>query len=99
TMTSVLFDNSHLVLFSWLNKVPSIQPLYQWNRRQLYGSHRGSPGFREGGTPKGGQSRWSRQTATVRYMGVRRGITHQMLQTGAMGGSQIDPVTEENTNG
>ncbi|KIL42072.1 hypothetical protein SD70_02495 [Gordoniibacillus kamchatkensis] len=37
-MSSVLFDKRHLVKQRWIERVPSINPVYQWNRRNTYGS-------------------------------------------------------------
>ena len=98
TMTAVLFEQDHLKLFSAFPRVPSTQPLFQWIRRDKYGSHRGAVGFPEGGAPQGGISAWSRLTATVRYLGTRGGYTHQAMVSGQMGGTFVDPVTEENRN-
>ncbi len=99
TMTSVLFEEQHFVKWNWLERVPSIQPYYEWNDRLAYGSIRGSAAFVEGGTPMGGTAQFSRNGIYVRYFGVRRGITHQMALTGQLGGSQVDPVEEENRDG
>ncbi len=99
TMTSVLFEEQHFVKWNWLERVPSIQPYYEWNDRLAYGSIRGSAAFVEGGTPQGGTAQFSRNGIYVRYFGVRRGITHQMALTGQLGGSQVDPVEEENRDG
>lgn len=98
TMTSVLFKQSHLKIFNALPRIPSAQPLFQWNRRNAYGSSRGAVGFREGGAPKGSTSKWTRNSIMNKYYGVRGGYTHQALITGQMGGSLVDPVAEENRN-
>ena len=98
TMTSVLFTEEYLKIFKSLPRVPSIQPFFEWNRRLSYGGGRTSAGFGEGGIPKGGVSSWARFNATVRFMGVKGGITHQALTTGMLGGMQISPVEEENRN-
>lgn len=99
TMTAVLFQEAHLKIFQSIPRVPSAQPLYQWIREKEYGSERGAPGFREGGAPKVGVSKWERGQIVNKYLGVRRGYTHQMLVTGQMGGSFVDPVERENRNG
>ena len=99
TMTSVLYEEQHFVKWNWFERVPSIQPYYEWNDRLSYGDDRGSPAFTEGGTPAGGTASFSRNGIYVRYFGVRRGITHQMALTGQLGGSQVDPVEEENRDG
>ena len=99
TMTSVLYEEQHFVKWNWFERVPSIQPYYEWNDRQSYGDDRGLPAFVEGGTPMGGTASFSRNGIYVRYFGVRRGITHQMALTGQLGGSQVDPVEEENRDG
>jgi hypothetical protein len=99
TMTSVLFSEQHIKLWNFLTKVPSSQPYYEWNRRRGYGSSRGSAGFAEGGAPKGGVSQFERNGVYNKYMGVRRGITHQLALTGQLGGTALDPVGEENRNG
>lgn len=99
TMTSVLFEEQHFVKWNWFERVPSIQPYYEWNDRLQYGDDRGSPAFVEGGTPAGGTAQFSRNGIYVRYFGVRRGITHQMALTGQLGGAQVDPVEEENRDG
>jgi hypothetical protein len=98
-MTSVLFTEAHLKLFNSIPRTPSAQPLFQWIRRDRYGNTRGAVGFREGGAPTGGTSKWTRKSIMNKYMGVRRGYTHQMLTTGMMGGAFVDPVTEETRNG
>jgi len=99
TMTAVLFQESHLKVFASLPRVPSAQPLYQWIREKGYGTERGAAGFREGGAPQVGVSAWERGTILTKYLGVRRGYTHQLLMTGQMGGTLVDPVARENRNG
>ncbi len=99
TMTSVLYEEQHFVKWNWFERVPSIQPYYEWNDRLSYGDDRGMPAFVEGGTPMGGTAQFSRNGIYVRYFGVRRGITHQMALTGQLGGAQVDPVEEENRDG
>lgn len=98
-MSSVLFDESHLQLFNWLSKYPSTQNFYQWNRRNQYGSGRSRIGFVEGGGPGGSLAAWNRFGTYVKWLGVKRGLTHQMMLTGQTGGSQLDPVAEENRDG
>ena len=99
TMTEVLVRAEHLKLFRMLPRVPSIQEHFQWMRHTDYGSHRGSPGFRQGGAPSGGVSTWARGNTDVRWMGVLRGYTHQLQVTGQMGGTFIDPIMAENNGG
>ena len=94
-MTSVLYSNEHLVLFNWLNRVVSKQPVYEYNVRKRYGDGRRTLGFQEGGTPRPSTGQWERKTATVRFMGIRGGVTHQASLTGALGGFQISPAEEE----
>lgn len=98
TMSSVLFQARHLKLFNWLNRVPSVNALYEWNRRERYGSSRGMFGFPEGGAPAGSAAAYTRNNTYIRYMGVRGGITHQLSVAGQMGGYQLDPVEEEHHN-
>lgn len=99
TMTKVLYESSHLKMFNSIPRVPSAQALYQWIRQHSRGGHRGAVGFAEGGAPKSGVSRWARGSMMNKYMGVRRGVTHQMMVTGQMGGAFVDPVQSENENG
>ena len=99
TMTSVLYDNQHLVMWNWLNRVPSINPLYQWTERDQYGSIRGGFGFTQGGVPKTGVAAWTRNQALVCFFGVRRGITDVEAQSGLLGGVMVDPVQEEDRDG
>jgi hypothetical protein len=99
TMTSVLYEEQHFVMWNWLERVPSIQPYFEWNDRLSYGDDRASSAFMEGGTPPSGTAQFSRNGIYIRYFGVRRGITHQMALTGQLGGSQVDPVAEENRDG
>jgi hypothetical protein len=99
TMTSVLYDNQHLVLWNWLNRVPSINPLYQWTERDQYGSTRGGFGFAQGGIPQTGIAAWTRNQAQVCFFGVRRGITDVEAQSGLLGGVMVDPVQEEDRDG
>lgn len=99
TMTSVLYNASHLKLFNSIPRVPSAQILYQWIRALGYGTQRGQAGFAEGGVPQTGLSAWQRGNATVRYLGVKRGFTHQVMQVGMMGGAFVDPVAREHRDG
>lgn len=99
TMTSVLYDNQHLVLWNWLNRVPSINPLYQWTERDQYGSIRGGFAFAQGGVPATGIGAWTRNQAEVCFFGVRRGITDVEAQSGLLGGVMVDPVQEEDRDG
>lgn len=99
TMTSVLYDNQHLVLWNWLNRVPSINPLYQWTERDQYGSVRGGFAFAQGGVPATGIGAWTRNQAQVCFFGVRRGITDVEAQSGLLGGVMVDPVQEEDRDG
>jgi hypothetical protein len=98
-MSSVLFQAGHLKVFNQLPRVPSTQIVYQWMQELLYGDERGIAGFVEGGTPPTTTSQWQRNLSTVRYLGTRRGYTHQMLAVGQAGGSFVDPVARENRNG
>src|SRR5262245_22171410 len=98
-MTEVLITSAHLKLFQSIPRVPSIQPLYQWIRHQAYGTARRAPGFREGGAPSSGVSKWQRGQMLNKFMGVRRGVTHPAMITGQMGGAFIDPVQSENRDG
>ncbi len=99
TMTSVLYDNQHLVMWNWLNRVPSINPLYQWTERDQYGSVRGGFAFAQGGIPATGVGAWTRNQAQVCFFGVRRGITDVEAQSGLLGGVMVDPVQEEDRDG
>lgn len=99
TMVDVLNRMEHLRIFNAISRVPSPQQIYQWNRRLDHGSTRGQLGFTEGGAPKGGVARWLRDSAQVMFLGTKRGITHQLMTMGTMGGTQVDPVAEENRNG
>lgn len=98
-MTTVLFQEKQLVLWNMLERVVSRQPYYEWNERTRYGGGRRAPGFGEGGVPKNATAAWSRQGEYVKYMGVRRGITHQALLTGTLGGMQVSPAEEEERDG
>ncbi len=99
TMTSVLFEEQHFTLWNFLDRIPSIQPYFEWNDRLSYGDDRSFPAFMEGGTPPGATAQFSRNGIYIRYFGTRRGITHQMALTGQLGGSMVDPVAEENRDG
>lgn len=99
TMSEVLLTNAHLKLFNSIPRVANMQPDYQWNRHTNYGTTRRPAGFREGSNPEGGVSSWVRNTIRGKYLGVKRGYTHQALITGQMGGFVNDPVTSENRDG
>lgn len=98
-MTEVLISESDLKLFNMVPRVASIQPRFEWIRHDDFGTSRRAPGFREGGAPKGGVSKWSRGDILNKYMGVRRGYTHQALITNALGGFYTDPIVSENRDG
>lgn len=98
-MTSVLFTEEQLVKQRFIERVPSINPIYQWNRRNQYGSNRGAFGFPEGGIGPVGLGSWSRNQATVKFFGVQRGTTVVANLAGALGGMFDDPVQEEEYDG
>lgn len=98
-MTSVLFTEDQLVKQRWINRVPSINPVYQWNRRNQYGSSRGATGFAEGGMGPTGIGSWSRNTENVRFFGVQRGTTVIANIAGGLGGMFDNPVEEEEYDG
>lgn len=98
-MTSVLFKEDQLVKQRWIERVPSINPIYQWNRRNQYGSSRGANGFVEGGIGPVGLGSWSRNTADVRFFGIQRGTTVIANLAGALGGLFDNPVDEEEFDG
>jgi hypothetical protein len=98
-MTSVLFTEEQLVKQRFIDRVPSINPIYQWNRRNSYGTGRGQNGFAEGGIGPVGNASWSRNTETVRFFGVQRGTTIVANLAGALGGMFDNPVEEEEYDG
>lgn len=98
-MTSVLFTEEQLVKQRFIERVPSINPVYQWNRRNSYGSGRGVTAFAEGGIGPVGNASWSRNTAPVRFFGVQRGTTVIANLAGALGGMFDDPIQEEEYDG
>lgn len=98
-MTSVLFDRRHLVKQRFIERVASINPIYQWNRRNQYGSSRGANAFAEGGIGPVGLGSWARNTEEVRFFGVQRGTTVVANIAGALGGMFDNPVEEEEYDG
>jgi hypothetical protein len=98
-MSSVLFDRNQLVKQRWIERVASINPIFQWNRRNTYGSSRGAMGFAEGNIGPVGLSSWARNTEPVRFFGVQRGTTVIANIAGALGGLFNDPVEEEEYDG
>lgn len=95
-MTEVLISEKHFKLFNYLQKVPSAQPYYEYNRHAGFGQRRGNLGFAQGGGPTGSVSAFVRNGIYTKFLGVQGGVTHQMLATGRMGGSFEDPQTREN---
>lgn len=96
-MTEVLITEAHFKLYGFLPKVPSAQPYYEYNVHKGFGSNRsGGAGFRQGGAPKGGTSSFERKGIYNKFLGVKGGITHQMLLTGQNGGAFEDPTVREN---
>jgi hypothetical protein len=98
TLTEVLFTESWIKLFNAVPRVASKNRLYEYNRKMDYGSIRGTAGFVEGGAPQGSTATYRRDTAEIRYLGERGGVTHQLSAAGAAGGTQLDPTAEENRN-
>ena len=98
-MTSVLFTEDQLVKQRWIERVPSINPIYQWNRRNQYGSSRGATAFAEGGIGPIGLGAWERDTQPVKFFGVQRGTTVIANLAGALGGMFDNPVAEEEYDG
>lgn len=99
-MTEVLITEQHFKMYNMLPKVPSAQPYYEFNTHKSFGSNRaGGAGFAQGGAPKGGVSNFERKGVYNKFLGVKRGITHQMLMTGQSGGAFEDPNVRENRDG
>jgi hypothetical protein len=98
-MTSVLFTEEQLVKQRFIDRVPSINPTYQWNKRNTYGTGRGAVGFAEGQIGPVGNAAWSRNTETVRFFGVQRGTTIIANIAGALGGMFDNPIEEEEYDG
>jgi len=98
-MSSALFREDQLVKQRYINHVASINPIYQWNRRNQYGTSRGVTAFAEGSIGPVGNGAWSRNTADVAFFGVQRGTTVIANLSGALGGMFDDPIEEENYDG
>lgn len=99
-MTEVLITEQHFKMYNLLPKVPSAQPYYEFNVHKSFGSNRaGGAGFAQGGAPKGGTSNFKREGIYNKFLGTKRGITHQMLMTGQNGGAFEDPSVRENRDG
>ncbi|UOF90780.1 hypothetical protein LSG31_00410 [Fodinisporobacter ferrooxydans] len=98
-MTSVLFTEDQLVKQRFIERVPSINPIFQWNRRNQYGSSRGTMAFAEGGIGPVGNGSWARNTAPVKFFGIQRGTTVIANLAGALGGMFDNPVEEEEYDG
>lgn len=99
TLTTVLFKRRNFVLWDWLQKVPTISTLYEYDKVRSYGTGRAAAGFSEGGIPSLSLPRYERDQATVRYLGVQRGVTQQSRMVGRAGGLMMDPVRAEVENG
>jgi len=99
-MTTVLYDESDIKIFPWIEREVSTQAMFMYNKRLSYGGGgRGKAGFAEGNTPVGGTATYERDIAQIRYMGTRRGTTHQFTTMSEAGGTQLDIIDEENRNG
>ncbi len=98
-MTAVLAMESHLKIFNSIPRVPSLNTFFEWVRQNSYGTTRRGPGFREGASPQGAVPDFARGSGYVKFMGVRRGVTHQMSLSGGMGGVFTDPEQIENHSG
>ncbi len=98
-MTSVLWNEDQLVKQQFIQRVPSINPIYQWNRRNQYASNRGANAFAEGNIGSAGRGSWSRNTEPVRFFGVQRGTTVIANLAGALGGMFDNPIEEEEFDG
>lgn len=99
TLTTVLFKRRNFVFWDWLEKVPSISTLYEYDKIRAYGSGRAAAGFAEGGIPALSLPRYERDQAVIRYLGVQRGVTQQSRMVGRAGGLMMDPVRAEVENG
>jgi hypothetical protein len=98
-MTSILFTKQHLKFFRKLPRKASTNLVWEWTRRLGYGGGRRLPGFSEGGVPKGGTSRYERNSAQIRFHGELCGVTHPLMRATELGGFALDAVAEENKNG
>ncbi len=96
-MTEVLITQKHFKIYNMLPKVPSATRYYEYNVHTDFGESRaGGAGFAEGGAPNGTNSSFERKGIYNKFLGVKGGITHQMLQTGQNGGAFEDPNVREN---
>jgi hypothetical protein len=98
-MTTVLWTEDQLVKQQFIQRVPSINPIYQWNRRNQYASNRGANAFSEGNIGPVGLGSWTRNTEPVRFFGVQRGTTVIANLAGALGGMFDSPIEEEEYDG
>lgn len=96
-MTEVLITERHFKLYNAFPKTPSAQPYFEYNVHKGFGSNRaGGAGFRQGGAPKGGVSKFKREGIYNKFLGAKGGVTHQMVTAGNNGGAFEDPVVREN---
>lgn len=95
-MTEVLVTQQHFKIMGLIPIVPSANAYYEFNKHSGFGSRRAGLGFAEGGGPTGGVSSFIRSGEYVKYLGVRGGVTDQMLRAGQAGGIFEDPTNREN---
>ena len=96
-MTEVLVTQKHFKIYNMLPKVPSATRYYEYNVHTSFGESRaGGAGFAEGGAPNGTNSNFERKGIYNKFLGVKGGITHQMLMVGQNGGAFEDPNVREN---
>lgn len=95
-MTKVLFDRRHLVMQRAISKELADQLVKQYNVQHAYGDSRAEPGFREGWGPGTSNAEYTRETAEIKYLGIERGLTHQLAEMRR--GTTADPTATENEN-
>ncbi len=94
TLTEVLFTEEWIVKFNAIPRVPSKNVLYQWNQQKTFGTSRAPGGFTEGKAPTGGEPKFARSSAEIKFWGEKGGVTHQVTVSEA--GMQLDPVAVAN---
>lgn len=96
TMTEVLTGPNHFKLWQKIPVVPSANAYYEFNKHTGFGARRSGLGFAEGGGPTGNVSAFTRAGEYVKYLGVRGGVTDQMLRASQAGGIFEDAEAREN---
>ena len=97
TLVRTTFDDKHVKFWKDIPKEAAFSTVEEYDRLDSYGPERISAFMPEGDLPFADDASYSRQNATVKYMGTLRAVSHPMGLVRSIAGDQIARETQNGT--